>query len=901
LGRLAWSQLRFRAARTIALLAGVLLAATAFTVLTAASRTSQLRTVGTVAAHFSPAYDILVRPKGSRTALEATTGTVQPNFLSGIYGGISLEQYHRIQQIPGVQVAAPIAMVGYTLIRAGIPTLLPAADNARPGRQLYRYATTWVSAGGTIRVSQPPSFVYLTPDRLGLNSAGQSYEDLAGGARETVCPGPSGQPASPFGVAAQSEGWCWSHINGSAGAFTLSPQPHQAFAIVTWSFPMLIAAVDPAAEAKLDGLNLAVTSGRYLAESDGQRQAAGRQPTFPVLAASASGIGEYAITQVQRLPAPAAPVQLSAATMASETAVPGQAVLTVRTTAEQAYRQVLAIASEHQPVDAYLTAGPVSYQRSGDGTLTPVQVRNPVSVWQLGEATSALLAPPMDETESQYRLLGGHQEIGLQSSGGPPEMQLVGVFDPARVRAFDPLSRVPLGPFQPTTAAPANAATRNALGGDLLPNLNLGGYVSQPAQLITTLSALPVLEASGAFNGNTHASDPISVIRVRVAGVSGPNPVSLERIREVAQQIAVGTGLDVDIVAGSSPEPTTINLPPGRYGQPRLELSEGWVKKGVAVAILTAVDKKSVVLFTLVLVVCVLFVANSATAAVRGRRRELGVLACLGWTRPRLFAVVLGELAAIGLAAGVLGAAAALPLSTVLGLHASPGRAVLAVPVAVAVAVASGAVPAWLASRADPLTSVRPPVLAVRRGRQPGGITALAVVNTMRAPGRTLIGVLSLAVGVAALTLLTAVTVAYRGVVVGSLLGDAVAVQVRGVDYVAVAATVALGVLAVTDVVFLNIRERAAELATIRSFGWRESSLARLVVTEGAVIGTAGSLAGAALGLAGAAEFAGQLPPGLFAAAAASAAAGVLVTAAAALLPARVLRRLPAAHLLAEE
>jgi putative ABC transport system permease protein len=149
--------------------------------------------------------------------------------------------------------------------------------------------------------------------------------------------------------------------------------------------------------------------------------------------------------------------------------------------------------------------------------------------------------------------------------------------------------------------------------------------------------------------------------------------------------------------------------------------------------------------------------------------------------------------------------------------------------------------PAWLASRADPLAAVRPPVLAVRRGHQPGGITALAVVNTMRAPGRTLIGVLSLAVGVAALTLLTAVTVAYRGVVVGSLLGDAVAVQVRGVDYVAIAATVALGVLAVADAVFLNIRERGSELATIRSFGWRESSLARLVVTEGAVIGTAGS------------------------------------------------------------
>src|SRR6516225_12250460 len=115
--RLAWSQLRFGAVRTVALLAGMLLAATAFTVLAAASRTSQLRTVGTVSAHFRPAYDILVRPRESRTALETRTGTVQPNFLSGIYGGITLAQYHRIQHIPGVQVAAPIAMVGYALER----------------------------------------------------------------------------------------------------------------------------------------------------------------------------------------------------------------------------------------------------------------------------------------------------------------------------------------------------------------------------------------------------------------------------------------------------------------------------------------------------------------------------------------------------------------------------------------------------------------------------------------------------------------------------------------------------------------------------------------------------------------------------------------------------------------
>src|ERR1700746_2098167 len=60
-------------------------------------------------------------------------------------------------------------------------------------------------------------------------------------------------------------------------------------------------------------------------------------------------------------------------------------------------------------------------------------------------------------------------------------------------------------------------------------------------------------------------------------------------MREVAQQIERRTGLDVDIVAGSSPSPTAIDLPAGKFGQPPLTLSENWVKKGVALAILTAI------------------------------------------------------------------------------------------------------------------------------------------------------------------------------------------------------------------------------------------------------------------------------------------------------------------------
>ena len=85
---------------------------------------------------------------------------------------------------------------------------------------------------------------------------------------------------------------------------------------------------------------------------------------------------------------------------------------------------------------------------------------------------------------------------------------------------------------------------------------------------------------------------------------------------------------------------------------------------------------------------------------------------------------MLGEVALIGLIAGLVAALLSPPLAAALGLHASPARAALAIPVAIAVAVLAGAAPAWLAARADPVASVRPPVLAVRRARQPPGSPA---------------------------------------------------------------------------------------------------------------------------------------------------------------------------------
>lgn len=177
----------------------------------------------------------------------------------------------------------------------------------------------------------------------------------------------------------------------------------------------------------------------------------------------------------------------------------------------------------------------------------------------------------------------------------------------------------------------------------------------------------------------------------------------------------------------------------------------------------------------------------------------------------------------------------------------------------------------------------------------------MAVANTLAVPGRAVLGALGLAVGVLALTMLLAITLAFRGAVVGTVLGDAVTVQVRSVDYVSVVVTLTLGIFGLADVLYLNVRDRAAELASLRATGWPESALNRMIALEGVLIGTAGGLIGAGLGLLGAHLFADRAITALLTPAALGVLVGAACAALASVAPVLSLRRLPTARLLAEE
>lgn len=255
----------------------------------------------------------------------------------------------------------------------------------------------------------------------------------------------------------------------------------------------------------------------------------------------------------------------------------------------------------------------------------------------------------------------------------------------------------------------------------------------------------------------------------------------------------------------------------------------------------------------------------------------------------------------IALAAGVGGGLLAWGAGAALGIPVSLARAGLAVPAALVVALVAGAVPAWRAGQAPPLEAVRPTVFLPGRASEPGTVAGLAWANVRRTPARSVLAGTGLAVAVAALSVVVGIVAGFRGAVVGTLLGSAVTVQVRGSDYAAVLAILILAGLGVANVLFLSIRERGPELATLRALGWAEPTLAALLLVEGMFIAGAGSLLGAVLGVGILAALLGSPTLAIVLTAGVAFVVGLLIAAIATALPVLSIRRLPTALLLTEQ
>ncbi len=910
------AQLIHRRHRLAALGTGLLVASLSFVLLTSAVATTQLEVTGTVARHFRPAYDVLVRAEDSYTALEKRQGLVRSNYLSGLLGGITFKQYATVRSLRGVEVAAPIANIGYIMPFEFVVLRINrfVSDDSV---QLFRLRIAWKANNGISKYPGNSHYVYYTRENPLVRTEFGITEKVDGRALP-VCQGfsrglPYDDATEPFELRGGSALTCFSELSpGLAHSGTDYGQLPSGTvgAVEGVHLPVFVAAIDPRQEARLVDFGKTLVGGRLL--KSGERPFVVRVTSdsnfrvIPVLASQKSYIDEKMVVSVERLnvPKPAALRAILADPKRAHrftTGRQGEVVGDIEVRVGSVLRKMVREASKARfNYNGYWSAGATDYRLS-HGRLRPEVKDNPKITFQNGLYGGGWA--PQENRDVQFRKLRFYEGSNQFQAGvyGTPALRVVGQFDPELLPGFSRLSQVPLETYYPPKVEPANSPSRQALGGGaLLPTVNIGGYVAQPPLILTNLQGLKALVDPDSFP-NADPAAPISVIRVRVEGVKGPDPVSRERIKRVATEIHRRTGLAVDITAGSSPRNLLVELPKGKFGQPPLMVKEGWVEKGVAIRFLRAVDRKSLALFFLVLFVCALFLANATFASVRSRRREIGSMLCLGWSQGEVFTAVLGELALVGGVAGVAGVVLAGALTALLDLPLDAMRVVLVLPVSIALAVAAGFLPARRAARATPMEVVQPAVSQGGRRRPVTRLAGLALRNLIRTPARTVLAMVGLLLGVGALTALIALNQGFQRTLVGTLLGNVIAVDVRVVDFISVVLITTLGAVSVADLLYLNIKERQAELVALRTLGWDDKDLSVLVVMEGMLMGLIGSLLGAALGVGGVALVRG-IPVGpILSSAGIAAAGGVVATSLASLAPAARVSNLIPVRALAEE
>ncbi|HSN44642.1 MAG TPA: FtsX-like permease family protein [Propionibacteriaceae bacterium] len=864
--------------------------------------TERLVVTQTVEDNFRSTYDVLVRPAGSASVMERSLGAVRPNFLTETFGGITLDQVRQITAVKDVEVAAPVAVLGQVqrnvMLRVDVAEVLGDRQYA-----MVRFALHGSARNATGQTSTNHGYLYLTRSRLTsvddvvepANMQAQVERRASGPVTVCLASSAGGRPATP------GEGFqqlCTSAREEGSGTI-------EALLMI----PMAIQAIDPVAEHRLTGLDQAITDGRALAADDGSGTADG----------------------------PGGPLPTATAVMAARLPFDFQATLTVEELDQATIDQVTATSDAHRRRDLVLAATPVrtvatverdaseayshdivantGVQASADGSLLALSVTQPGRVTYTGESPLVPEVVPCDPTVWLSTPDGvefgpaassvcdtGFRKLAVADADTRSLMSfnVVGLYDPDLIKRPSNLNDVPLESYRSSMVTGADEESATVLGDQpLLSDLNPAGYVQSPPALLISLKALPLLWE---HFPDLDRTAPVSSVRVRVAGVTGTSAEDRERIRVVAEQIRERTGLDVDITAGASLQNHPVALPATDSGTPALLVNEQWTKKGVAVAIADALDTKSIFLLTLVLASSALTVWLTATAAVASRRRELATLACLGWTPHRRRAAIMTELALVGGVAGLAGAVVSIPIAAALRVAISVPVLVAAVPLGVGLALLPGLAATNAAGRVTPAEAFRPAV-SVRAGKasQVNGPFGVGITMLRQRPGRLTVGAVGVALAVTSAALLGSILAHFRETLIGSFLGDAVAVQIRTPDIAAAVLIAILGLTALGTLLFLGLSEDARSLAALRAVGWTDRMLGTTVMVQALTVGGLGAMIGTMIALVTWASAFGALDATTVITTLAVAVGAIIASLLTALIPAAWAGRLSTARILSSE
>lgn len=814
---------------------------------------SASKAVGVVAVrelrrHSTSAYDVLVRPPDAHSAIEERYGLVEPNHLSGIAGGISLQQYEMIKKIPGVEVAAPIAMLGYV---TGHVSAFQLATLADPG--LYVLEEETIARDGA-RVYEGPTFTRRT----------YYYHN------------PEGSPADLSMMA--------------GGVFVNWSEPVSG----SFDFPFLLAGIDPLEEATLIGLDKALLDGRYLSRDEPLNRRANpfqnqaEDPAvlvdLPVLVNQASYVDVTLRAILKRATSDVDDPALLDALVSGDrdylASLPSVTLIVRETGGDDAYAILIDdLANEWGP--RWVGASPLNVP----APIIYEEVDLPVEF----DGVTLRVVPaagPGYRGYLPYRAFVG--PTGGTMFEAAFTLTVRGVFDIERIPRQEETTAVPLETYFPPTALLVFDEGTTQLTGPhaLLPTLNPAGYIQSPPLMLTTL------EAARSLRGD----NTVSAIRVRVAGVEEMTSASQRKVEAVASAISQLTGLSVDIMAGSSPTRVLVEVPEIGY------VEELWIQKGANLIYQEMIQTGHWVILAILLIVGGLFTMNLAWADVLARERTIGILKALGWRSQVVVREVLRRILVVGGLATVAGLVAGVGLVRVGGWGVLPAGTLAAVAGGVIVACLLGAAyPAWRAAAIPPIVGVQLAGVSFRpreSGRLLQGLWAYALQGLLRRIGETVLACLMAVLSAVLMVIMGGVIVGREGMLGGTLLGEFILIRIGPMHFVIVLAGLVLVGIAAGNSLHARVLEQSRVIGTLRALGWRRRNIVRLFVREGALIGVIGGSLGVLLGLAGYLLLNSALPAGVVLIGILALAVVVLVGALSGLYPGRSAGRVPPAEAL---
>ncbi|WP_164669826.1 ABC transporter permease [Virgibacillus doumboii] len=762
----------------------------------------------TLQKEWKSAYDLVVTP--TDTEILNQNNLMKPNYLKGIIGGISYEKYETIKEITGVDVAAPLSVMGYTQLSLSIRD---AFNVSNPG--LYK-----------------------------LNIQKTHHNNLY---KTTLL------DVTYYTVA----GWTGSRPNLNFGAYLLN-------AGFTLRNDQLIVGIDPKQEAKLVGLDDSIitsTNSRYLNENDTGKHHARFDNSFHlpvILNQNSFANSNYKVT-LKKLDIP----------FKTETQQKQSAEKIREGNGKEFLNQIDTV-----PVDEYIITGkeleemyfqtlqnPLKNSLKGIGISQLYYESSPLNYQKINSPFPKRWSSGFQVANQQLNIDGGFyskeylppyvfrqpKPAAYKVRNGKPsftvlEFNIIGKYDPNNLQvSMDPLTKLPLQTYRPAEATvvldqngePLNPVKKIEGSGAptaLLPN---------PPNLLTTVKAAEKL-----LGGNS-----ISSIRIKAKGIEEFGNASQSKLESIKQEIMDKTGLQVTITRGSSPQPTVTKIV--NKGKAEGWMEQSWINIGAAIAIFreTSLGYTSVLLA--VLLIGSMYVLATSYVSFLTNRKEYSILLALGWRTNKLRQMIVTEAVSYVLLITIL----AIGVEYILaqnGTSFSLAKVGLVGLTSFFIYGFGILIPLIQVGKLKPYQGIKTGEIHSKSKRifKNQSITGLVTNQIMQRPGRNLLSILAIALPSTLLSFYIFVSFHLDGVLYTSYLGEFVAVEVNESHYFIMGAALLVAVLTTGEMLWQNIVERRNELALFKSIGWKNRTIGFSIMLEGALIGFLSGVMGLILSIA---------------------------------------------------